>query len=53
MRKEAVIAGFTQAYRLQRFADILTVGRKPDKKLVEASTEIFDVMDIAEAKVKR
>lgn len=53
VRKEAVIAGFTQAYRQQRFSDILTVGRKLDKKLVEASTEIFDFMDIAEAKVER
>lgn len=53
VRKEAVIAGFTQAYREQRFADILTVGRKLDKKLVEASTEIFDFMDIAEAKVEK
>lgn len=53
VRKEAIIVGFTQAYRQQRFADILIVGRKLDKKLVEASTEIFDFMDIAEAKVER
>lgn len=53
VRKEAVIAVFDQAYRQQRFADIQAVGRKLDEKLVEASMEIFDFMDITEAKVER
>ena len=42
-----------RAYRQQRFADILPVGRKLDKELVEVSTKIFDFVDIADAKVER
>jgi DNA modification methylase len=50
VRKEAVLVGFAEAYREKRFGDILTVGRKLGKGLVESSTEIFDFIDIAEAK---
>jgi DNA modification methylase len=52
VRKEAVLAGFAEAYREKRFGDILTVGRKLNKSLVEASAEIYDFVDIAEAKVE-
>jgi len=52
IRKEALLAGFTQAYRDGRFQDILTVGRKLPKKIVESSPDIFDFIDIAEAKVE-
>jgi hypothetical protein len=52
VRKEAVLAGFTEAYRAGRFQDILTVGRRLPKKLVESSADLFDFIDIAEAKVE-
>jgi len=51
VRKEAVLAGFAQCYREKRFEDILRVGRKLHKRIVESSTEIYDFIDIAEAKV--
>jgi len=52
VRKEAVLAGFTQCYREKRFEDILRVGRKLHKRIVESSPEIYDFIDIAEAKVR-
>jgi DNA modification methylase len=51
VRKEAVLAGFAQCYREKRFQDILRVGRRLHKRIVESSTEIYDFIDIAEAKV--
>jgi len=50
VRKEAVLAGFAQCYREKRFEDILRVGRQLHKRVVESSTEIYDFIDIAEAK---
>jgi DNA modification methylase len=52
VRKEAVLAGFTEAYRSGRFQDILAVGRRLPKKLVESSADLFDFIDIAEAKIE-
>jgi hypothetical protein len=52
VRKEAVLTGFTEAYRAGRFQDILTVGRRLPKKLVESSADLFDFIDIAEAKIE-
>jgi hypothetical protein len=52
IRKEAVLAGFAQCYRDKRFHDILRVGRKLHRRIVESSTEIYDFIDIAEAKVE-
>lgn len=52
VRKEALVAGFTEAYRGGRFQDILTVGRKLPKRLLESSPDLFDFVDIAEAKVE-
>ncbi len=51
LRKEAVLAGFAQCYREKRFEDILRVGQRLHKRIVESSTEIYDFIDIAEAKV--
>jgi DNA modification methylase/predicted RNA-binding Zn-ribbon protein involved in translation (DUF1610 family) len=53
VRKEALVAGFTDAYREGRFQDILAVGRKLPKRLLESSPDIFDFIDIAEAKMER
>jgi hypothetical protein len=52
VRKEALVTGFTEAYREGRFRDILTVGHKLPKKLLEDNSELFDFVDIAEAKVE-
>ena len=52
LRLEAVIAGFTECYRGGRFKDILTEGKGLDKKLIENSTDIYDFIDIVEAKVE-
>jgi DNA modification methylase len=52
VRKEALVAGFTEAYRAGRFQDILAVGRRLPKRLIESSPDIFDFIDIAEAKVE-
>ena len=52
VRQEAVVAGFTEAYRENRFQDILTVGNKLPKRLLEESRDLFDFVDIAEAKME-
>ena len=52
VRKEALVAGFTEAYRASRFQDILTVGRKLDRRLLESSPDLRDFIEIAEAKVE-
>ncbi len=52
VRKEALVAGFTEAYRAGRYADILAVGRKLPRRLLEDSPDIYDFVDIAEAKVE-
>jgi len=53
VRREALVAGFTEAYRENRFADILAVGQKLDKRLLEESPDLFDFVDIAEAKMEK
>lgn len=52
VRREAVLAGFTECYRTGRFQDILTLGHKLDKRLLEESQDLFDFVDIAAAKVE-
>jgi len=52
VRKEALVAGFTECYRAGRFQDILTLGRKLHKRLLESSPDLFDFVDIAEAKIE-
>ncbi len=51
VRREAVLAGFTECYRAGKFQDIITLGGKLDKRLLEETPELFDFVDIAEAKV--
>ncbi|MCP4110754.1 MAG: site-specific DNA-methyltransferase [Desulfobacteraceae bacterium] len=50
-RKQAVIFGFEQCYKNSRFQDILDIGRKLDKKIVENDSEISDFIEVAELKV--
>ena len=52
VRKEGLVAGFTEAYRAARFGDILTVGRRLDRRLLESSPDLRDFIEIAEAKVE-
>ena len=52
VRKEALVAGFTEAYRAGRYADILAVGRKLPRRLVEDSPDIYDFVNIAEAQME-
>ena len=52
VRKEALVAGFTEAYRASSFRDILTVGRRLHKRLLESSPDLRDFIEIAEAKVE-
>jgi DNA modification methylase len=51
VRKEAILTGFEEAYRAKRYEDITAVGAKLNRSLVDSSTEIFDFIDIAGAKV--
>lgn len=51
VRKDAILTGFEQAYRDRRFDDIVTVGNKLNQSLIDSSTELFDFIDIAEAKI--
>ena len=53
VRLEAVIAGFTECYRSGRYKDILLVGKKLDKGILENSSDLYDFIDIAEAKVEQ
>ena len=50
VRKEAILTGFMHAYRAKRFHDIITLGHKLNKSLVENSAEIADFIEIAETK---
>ncbi|MCB0032332.1 MAG: site-specific DNA-methyltransferase, partial [Anaerolineales bacterium] len=50
VRKEAILTGFMQAYRAKNFNEIITVGHKLNKSLVENSAEITDFIEIAETK---
>jgi DNA modification methylase len=52
VRKEAVVAGFAEAYRAARWQDILAVGRKLPKHLIEDDPDIFDFIDIAKSKAE-
>ncbi len=52
VRKEALVTGFTESYRAGRFQDILAVGKKLPKRLLENNPDLFDFVDIAEAKVE-
>jgi hypothetical protein len=47
VRKEALLYGFEKAYREKRFEDILTVGKKLDREIINTSGEINDFIEIA------
>ncbi|NSW83905.1 MAG: DNA methylase [Syntrophothermus sp.] len=50
VRKEALIFGFTRAYREKRYEDILAVARKLEPALLETNSEINDFVEIARLK---
>ncbi len=50
VRKEALIFGFTRAYREKRYDDILAVARKLDQDFLETNGEINDFVEIARLK---
>ncbi|MFC2054328.1 DNA methyltransferase [Chloroflexota bacterium] len=52
VRIEALVVGFTECYQQNRFEDILAVGRKLHKRLLEENADLFDFIDIAEAKLE-
>lgn len=51
IRREAVAFGFTKCYQEKRFADILTVAKRLDKRILENNSEISDFVEIAQLKV--
>ena len=51
VRKEAILAGFILCYQQKRFQDILTVAKRLPRPIVESSTEIYDLIDVAETKI--
>ena len=51
VRKEAVVSGFILCYQEKRFEDILTIARRIPRQIIESSTEIYDLIDVAETKV--
>ena len=51
VRKEALKYGFTRAYQEQRFADIMAVAIRLDRKILEENSEINDFVEIAEIKM--
>lgn len=52
IRKEAVLAGFTLCYQEKRFKDILTVAERLPRQIIESSTEVYDIIDVAKTKVR-
>lgn len=52
VRKEAVLAGFLACYQEKRFQEILTVGKGLPKDVVDSSTEIYDLIDVAKTKAE-
>lgn len=50
-RKQAVVFGFEQCYRNNRFQSILDLGRKLDRKITENDSEISEFIEVAELKV--
>lgn len=51
-RKQAVIFGFEQCYKNNRFQDILTLGRQLNRAIIENDSEISEFIEIAEIKVE-
>jgi DNA modification methylase len=51
IRKEAIVYGFTEAYREKRFQNIIEVAKKLDTKILEENSEINDFVEIAQIKL--
>ena len=51
-RKQAVIYGFEQCYKNNRFQDILALGKRLNKKIIENDSEISEFIEVAELKVE-
>lgn len=51
VRKEALKHGFTKAYQEKRFADILGIAKRLDKKILEENSDISDFVEIAQIKM--
>ncbi len=51
-RKQAVIYGFEQCYKHNRFQDILVLGKRLDNKIIENDSEISEFIEVAELKVE-
>lgn len=51
-RKQAVIFGFEYCYKQNRFQDILTLGQRLDRRIVENDSEIGEFIEVAELKVE-
>ena len=51
-RKQAVIYGFEQCYKNNRFQDILALSKRLNKKIIENDSEISEFIEVAELKVE-
>lgn len=51
-RKQAVIYGFEQCYKNNKFQDILDLAARLDKKIIENDSEISEFIEVAELKVE-
>jgi len=51
-RKQAVIYGFEQCYKNNRFQDILALGKRLNKKIIENDSELSEFIEVAELKVE-
>lgn len=49
-RKQAVIYGFEQCYKKNKFEDILTLASRLNKKIIENDSEITEFIEVAEMK---
>jgi DNA modification methylase len=51
-RKQAIVYGFEQCYKNNKFQDILDLAARLDKKIIENDSEISEFIDVAELKVE-
>ncbi|MDD2585765.1 MAG: DNA methyltransferase [Syntrophomonadaceae bacterium] len=51
VRKEALIAGFTQAYQGKRYQDIVDVAKRLNAKIIENDSQINDFVEFARFKI--
>ncbi|MBF0397662.1 MAG: DNA methylase [Desulfobacterales bacterium] len=50
-RKQAIVYGFEQCYKNNRFQDIALLGKRLDKNIIENDSELSDFIQIAEVKI--